>query len=178
MRKRRKVKAKERMGRTSAPSETFCQPCRQNRLHSLAVWTRQGKDRHGGSWPSGRRPGTGGADRFLPREHGQRSGGGVRGETNGFVRKNRPCRDILNSGGPLVEIGPVRSFPIRLSVDGSSQRGKVCGRPELAGPDIVGRGAWGETESKGANHLSQVPESGWTLPLSASIPRPDRGKPS
>ena len=29
-----------------------------------------------------------------------------------------------------------------MSVDGGSQRGKVCGRPEPAGPDIVGRGAW------------------------------------
>ena len=56
--------------------------------------------------------------------------------------------------------------------------GKVYGRPEPAGPDIVGRGAWGETESKGANHLSQVPEGGWTLPLSASRRRPDRGKTS
>src|SRR5208337_1069261 len=57
--------------------------------------------------------------------------------------------------------GPVRSLPIRRSVDGSSQRGKVCARPDPAGPGVVGRGAgeqwpggrWGPTRFPGCQRL-------------------------
>ena len=79
---------------------------------------------------------------------------------------------------PDIEIGPRSAF------NNSAVGGKVASGGGSAHdltplvPDIVGRGAWGETESKGANHLSRVPESGWALPLSASIRRPDRGKTS
>ncbi len=36
--------------------------------------------------------------------------------------------------GPLGQIRPIRSFAIRQSVAGSSQRGRVCARPDPAGP--------------------------------------------
>ncbi len=48
---------------------------------------------------------------------------------------------ILKERDRSSRSGPVRSFPIRLSVSGCSQRGRVCARPEPAGPG-VGRGAW------------------------------------
>src|SRR5271157_5017564 len=41
--------------------------------------------------------------------------------------------DILTERDRSSRSGPVRSFAIRMSVDGSSQRGKVCARPEPAG---------------------------------------------
>jgi hypothetical protein len=77
--------------------------------------------------------------------------------------------DILNIDGPLVEIGPRSVLSTRLSVTGSSQRGKVLG----------GRGQWHENSDQvdvGATLLSGVPESGCTLRLSARIRRPDGGK--
>src|SRR5271157_4301315 len=45
-------------------------------------------------------------------------------------------RAVLRGGGG----GDVTSLPDQ-SVRGSSQRRRVCGRPEPAGPDIMGRGA-------------------------------------
>jgi hypothetical protein len=77
--------------------------------------------------------------------------------------------DKLNIDGPLVEIGPRSVLSTRLSVTGSSQRGKVLG----------GRGQWHENSDQvdvGATLLSGVPESGCTLRLSARIRRPDGGK--
>jgi hypothetical protein len=41
--------------------------------------------------------------------------------------------DILNMDAPLVEVGPRSFLAIRRSVDGSSQRGRVCARPDPAG---------------------------------------------
>jgi len=49
--------------------------------------------------------------------------------------------DILTKRGRSSRSGPVRSLAIRLSVDGSSQRGKVCARPE---PAVLGGSAWSE----------------------------------
>ncbi len=58
---------------------------------------------------------------------------------------------IARFGGILKErdrssrSGPVRSLPIRLSVSDSSQRGRVCARPEPAGRGRVavrGTGEW------------------------------------
>ena len=61
-----------------------------------------------------------------------------------------------------------------LSVSGSSQRARVCAGPDPAGTGVVEREAWGVereawsvSESKGAIHVSRVPESGWPIPLSA-----------
>ena len=46
-------------------------------------------------------------------------------------------------GSPLGQIRPIRSFAIRRSVSGSSQRGRVCARPEPAGPGVeLGTGEW------------------------------------
>ena len=42
--------------------------------------------------------------------------------------------DILTKRDRSSRSCPARSFPIRMSVDGSSQRGKVCARPQPAGP--------------------------------------------
>ncbi len=50
--------------------------------------------------------------------------------------------DILNKERPIVEIGPRSIFVNSVSVDGSSQRGKVRARPHPAGLAwSVGRGA-------------------------------------
>ena len=48
-------------------------------------------------------------------------------------------RDILNIGGVLAEIGSRSVLPIRLSVLGSSQRGRVLG----------GNGEWRVCENSG-----------------------------
>ncbi len=71
--------------------------------------------------------------------------------------------------------GDVTSLP-RLSVDGSSQPGRVCARPEPAG------GAWGvgrenrcredvggQPRTLGANHVSRAPESGWPFRSNAFL---------
>ncbi len=50
---------------------------------------------------------------------------------------------------------PVRSLPIRMSVDGSSQRGQVCARPEPAG------GAWSERTV--ASGTRTVASSRWSV---------------
>ena len=51
--------------------------------------------------------------------------------------------DILNMDRPLVEIGSRSVFGNSAVGDGSSQRGKVCARPEPAGGAwSVGREAW------------------------------------
>jgi len=73
--------------------------------------------------------------------------------------------DILNMDGPLVEIGP-RSFFANLVVgDGSSQRGRVCARPDPAGGAwserrgawSVGRGAWGgRKKSEGGARIAAI----------------------
>jgi len=49
--------------------------------------------------------------------------------------------DILTKRGRSSRSGPVRSLTIRRSVDGSSQWGRVCARPEPAG-GAWRRGAW------------------------------------
>ncbi len=55
------------------------------------------------------------------------------------------------------------SWGIRQSAAGSSQRGRVCARPDPAGP------AWGVGTGVGRtfgdNHVSRAPESGRCLPL-------------
>ena len=48
---------------------------------------------------------------------------------------------ILKERDRSSRSGPVRSLPSRVSVSGSSQRGRVCARPDPAGPG-VGHGAW------------------------------------
>jgi hypothetical protein len=50
--------------------------------------------------------------------------------------------------GSLVEIGSRSVFDtltIRRLVDGSSQQGRVCARPDPAGPGGCRRAAWGES---------------------------------
>ena len=51
--------------------------------------------------------------------------------------------DILNMEGPLVEIGSRSVFGNSAVGGGSSQRGRVCARPDPAGPGGWRRGAWG-----------------------------------
>src|SRR5271157_1377898 len=48
--------------------------------------------------------------------------------------------DILKKGGRSSRSGPARSLSIWRSVDGSSQRGRVCARSD---PPLVWRGGWG-----------------------------------
>src|SRR5208337_3568917 len=48
--------------------------------------------------------------------------------------------DILNKERPIVEIGPRSIFVNSVSVDGSSQQGRVCARSD---PPLVSRRAWG-----------------------------------
>jgi hypothetical protein len=75
--------------------------------------------------------------------------------------------------------GPARSFPIWLSVAVSSQRGKVCARPDPAVGGVE-REAWGgrivARWTMEANQVSRVRDGGWPLPLSALICGPDGGK--
>ena len=49
--------------------------------------------------------------------------------------------DILNKERPIVEIGPRSIFVNSVSLDGSSQQGRVCARSDPAG---VAREAWSE----------------------------------
>jgi len=77
---------------------------------------------------------------------------------------------------------PVRSLEIARSVAGSSQRGKVCVRPDPAGHSVVEREAWGV----GREISGQVDVGGQpgfpgardrvALPLSALICGPDGAK--
>jgi len=48
--------------------------------------------------------------------------------------------DILNKERPIVEIGPRSIFVNSVSLDGSSQQGRVCARSD---PPLVSRRAWG-----------------------------------
>jgi len=88
--------------------------------------------------------------------------------------------DILIESGRSSRLGPVRSLTNRRLVSGSSQRGRVCARPDPAGPGVVEREAWGgRTVARwtlGANQVSRVRNSGCPLPLSALICGPDGGK--
>src|SRR5208337_2112290 len=53
--------------------------------------------------------------------------GGERGKTDGFFRRDRPVWCHTERKGVLVEFGPRLVLPVRLSVSGSSQRGRVVG---------------------------------------------------
>jgi len=55
---------------------------------------------------------------------------------------------ILKERGRSSRSGPVWSLPIRLSVAGSSQRGRFCARPSPRWSG-VGRGAWGVRRENG-----------------------------
>ena len=97
--------------------------------------------------PAGRLGATG-VERLRPRENGLRSNGGERGKTDGFFRRIARFGAILKERDRSSRSGPVRSLPNRLSVSGSSQRGRVCARPDPAGTGgwsawRVGRGAGG-----------------------------------
>src|SRR5271157_3127205 len=80
-------------------------------------------------------------------------------ESVDFVGTNRLFGDILKYTGRSSRSGPVRSLPIRQSVNGSSQRGRVCARPDPAGAGGVGRKNIVQV-NVGANQVSWLPKSG------------------
>ena len=108
-------------------------------------WANSGKSRERtGIAPYGHPAGTLGAtgvERLRPRENGQGSDGGERGQTDRFCRRDRPVWCHTKERGRSSRSDSVRSFPIRVSASGSSQRGRVCSWPDPAGPD--GAAAWG-----------------------------------
>ncbi len=59
-----------------------------------------------------------------------RLGDGERGEKFDLSGTVARFGDILNQGRPIVEIGPRSVFANSVSVDGSSQRGRVCARAD------------------------------------------------
>jgi len=67
---------------------------------------------------------------------------------------------ILKGRDRSSRSGPVRSLPNRLSVSGSSQRGRVCARPDPAGPG-VGRGAWGVGRENGDQWPVKLKRRNW-----------------
>jgi len=88
--------------------------------------------------------------------------------------------DILNTEGPLVEIRSRLVFANQaVGVDGSSQRGRACARPDPAGQ---ASGEWRENSS----HVDVGGQPGFpggrksvapsALPLSAMMRGPDGGK--
>src|SRR5271157_4296014 len=80
-------------------------------------------------------------------------------ESVDFVGTNRLFGDILKYTGRSSRSGPVRSLPIRQSVNGTSQRGRVCARPDPAGAGGVGRKNIVQV-NVGANQVSWLPKSG------------------
>src|SRR5271157_3613956 len=81
-----------------------------------------------------------GVECLRPRTNGQRSGGGEWEEKLDSPEAIARFGDILTKRGRSSRSGPVRFLSIRLSVDGSGQRGKVCARPKPAGPGGRRRG--------------------------------------
>ena len=67
-----------------------------------------------------------GVERLRPRENDQRSGGGEWGGNGLDFPQESPGSVHNKIEGPLGQIGPIRAFAIRRSVDGSSQRGRAC----------------------------------------------------
>jgi len=74
--------------------------------------------------------------------------------------------------GPLGQIRPIRSFAIRQSVAGSSQRGRVCARPDPAGPggrqEIVASGERIVASEAGGRKLAVI-EKRQTKPIARGV---------
>jgi hypothetical protein len=109
-------------------------------------------------------PGAIGVEHFQPRESGQ-----IKGRAATYVEEKFDLPEPIAGFGDIMNIergrstrpGPVRSLPIRLSVSGSSQRGKICARPDPGGlASWSGRREHSGQETAETTHFSRVPRSG------------------